>query len=131
MNKIEYGTEFLDQLKDKVHEQQWEIERLTAESTEWESKFYKEVAKNNKAIEYIENCSGIYKNALGEKKQMISSQNVLDILKGVGKRVNIEKAIDRIKGGLYIRDMIEDDEDKKEYDEFVRDLLKDLGAWNE
>ncbi len=28
MNKIEYGTEFLDQLKDKVHEQQWEIERL-------------------------------------------------------------------------------------------------------
>lgn len=34
------------------------------------------------AIEYIENCSGIYKNALGEKKEMVSSQNVLDILKG-------------------------------------------------
>jgi len=28
MNKIEYGTEFLDQLKDKAHEQQWEIEKL-------------------------------------------------------------------------------------------------------
>ena len=25
---IKEGTEFLDQLKDKVHEQQWEIERL-------------------------------------------------------------------------------------------------------
>ena len=32
MNKIEYGTEFLDQLKDKVHEQQWEIERLNKEN---------------------------------------------------------------------------------------------------
>lgn len=28
MNKTKYGTEFLDQLKDKVHEQQWEIEEL-------------------------------------------------------------------------------------------------------
>lgn len=28
MKNIQCGTEFLDQLKDKVHEQQWEIERL-------------------------------------------------------------------------------------------------------
>ena len=54
---IKEGTEFLDQLKDKVHEQQREIERLTAESTEWESKYYEEVKKNSKAIEYLEKKS--------------------------------------------------------------------------
>lgn len=32
-----------------------EIERLTAESTEWESKFYDEAKKVDKAIEYLEN----------------------------------------------------------------------------
>ena len=42
--------------------------------------------KISKAIEYIENCSGIYSNALGEEKEMITSQNVLDILKGVDKK---------------------------------------------
>lgn len=36
----------------------------------------------DKAIEYIENCSGMYNNALGEKKEMVSSQNILEILKG-------------------------------------------------
>ena len=41
--------------------------------------------KIDKAIEYIENCSGIYSNVLGENKEMISSQNVLNILKGVDK----------------------------------------------
>ena len=61
MNKIEYGTEFLDQLKDSVHdlyddnkELRKEIERLTAESTEWESKFYNEAKKVDKAIDLLE-----------------------------------------------------------------------------
>ena len=35
-------------------EMQKEIERLTAESTKWESKFYDEAKKVDKAIEYIE-----------------------------------------------------------------------------
>ena len=40
-----------------VEEKDKEIERLTAESTEWESKFYDEAKKVDKAIEYIEtNC---------------------------------------------------------------------------
>ena len=37
------------------HELKQEIGRLTAESTKWESKFYDEAKKVDKAIEYIEN----------------------------------------------------------------------------
>lgn len=52
----------------------------------YSQEFVDELIKRiDKAIEYIENCSGIYKNVLDEKKEMISSQNVLDILKGVDK----------------------------------------------
>jgi len=50
-----------DMLKDRVHDLydenkvlKKEIERLTAESTKWESKFYDEAKKVDKAIEYIE-----------------------------------------------------------------------------
>lgn len=43
-----------DRLKDRVHEQYDEIKRLTFESTKWESKFYDEAKKVDKAIECIE-----------------------------------------------------------------------------
>lgn len=71
-----------DMAKDK------EIARLTAESTKWESKFYDEAKKVDKAIEYIEN-----------KNKYLDSENyyqvfeyrdiylipLLDILKGIDK----------------------------------------------
>lgn len=36
----------------------------------------------NKTIDYIENCSGTYKNAIGELNSMINSVQVLKIIKG-------------------------------------------------
>lgn len=48
--------ELIGELKfryEELYKQDKEIERLTPESTEWESKFYDEVKKNDKAIEYI------------------------------------------------------------------------------
>ena len=59
-----------------------EIGRLTAESTEWESKFYDEAKKIGKAIEYIENCYGVYLNCLKEPVQCVRKDNLLEILKG-------------------------------------------------
>ena len=44
MSKVEYGTEFLDQLKDTVHEQHWEIEKLNNiinELEKWLNEYYK------------------------------------------------------------------------------------------
>lgn len=51
-----------DRLKDRVHEQYDEIKRLTAESTKWESKFYDEAKKVDKAIEYLESYNTDFKN---------------------------------------------------------------------
>ena len=45
-SKAQMITLYLDKLE--------EIDRLTAESTKWESKFYDEAKKVDKAIEYIE-----------------------------------------------------------------------------
>ena len=57
-----------------------EIGRLTAESTEWESRFYDEAKKVDKAIEYIEDTqnSDLFFSTLYYKE-------LLDILKGVDK----------------------------------------------
>lgn len=63
MNKIEYGTEFLDQLKDSVHdlydenkELKKEIERLNKENELLKSNpNFVYAMRNNKAIEYIDN----------------------------------------------------------------------------
>ena len=79
---IKEGTEFLDQLKDKVHEQQREIERLTAESTEWESKYYEEVKKNNNAIEYIENNLLDHNSPLWCDSCEEDNKKLLEILEG-------------------------------------------------
>jgi hypothetical protein len=73
---------------------------------------------------------------LGGYKKYNVNIDILDFIIDLSIEKNnleerISKAVDRIKGSLYIRDMIDDYENKKEYDEFIRDLLKDLGAWNE
>ena len=63
-----------------------EIERLTAESTKWESKFYDEAKKVDRAIEYIEkNVWSCY--ILDDEKELIEtdSEELLEILKGVDK----------------------------------------------
>ena len=39
----------------------------------------------NKAIDYIENCHGMYRNTIGDIQPMINIKPVLDILKGVDK----------------------------------------------
>lgn len=95
MKYIEYGTEFLDQLKDRVHdlydenkELKQEIERLKEMklhtekyASEMEDKYILVKSKNDKAIEYIENCHGMYRNTIGDIQPMINIKPVLDILK--------------------------------------------------
>jgi cell division septum initiation protein DivIVA len=44
---IKEGTEFLDQLKDKVHEQQWEIKRLNNIINEIAEEILKELEENH------------------------------------------------------------------------------------
>ena len=69
----------------KIDKLEKEIERLTAESTKWESKFYDEAKKVDRAIEYI-----TYKSILGEKGLELNLcdkqiEKLLNILKGVDK----------------------------------------------
>lgn len=61
-----------------------EIERLTAESTKWESKFYDEAKKVDKAIEKIESIR-IYGLRSGKTLFAILLNETLDILKEVDK----------------------------------------------
>ena len=61
----------------KIDKLEKEIERLTAESTKWESKFYDEAKKVDKAIEYIK--------SVGVLPKQIDSFVLLDILKGSDK----------------------------------------------
>ena len=90
MNKIEYGTEFLDQLKDSVHdlydenkELKKEIERLTAESTEWESRFYDEAKKVNKTIKLLEEARENIDLPCYDRQHLI--ERAINELKGVDK----------------------------------------------
>ena len=66
----------------KYYKQDKEIERLTFESTKWESKFYDEAKKVDKAIEYIEHEVG---NEIHDMMYVIDVSEVLDILKGSDK----------------------------------------------
>jgi len=43
----------LDYAREELKEKDKEIEKLTAESTKWESKFYDEAKKVDRAIEFI------------------------------------------------------------------------------
>ena len=91
MKKLIYSQEDLDlilsletETKDK------EIEKLTAESTKWESKFYDEAKKVDKAIEYIKEK---YDYILGDDKFLDHDERIdrkqilriLGILKGSDK----------------------------------------------
>ena len=72
MSKIEYGTEFLDQLKDTVHEQHWEIERLNNIINELE-KWLKEEIERLMTIEQSNNVIfliGAYTEVLDKIKEL-------------------------------------------------------------
>ncbi len=80
----------LQNASDKVEEDKnKEIERLTAESTKWESKFYDEAKKVDKAIEYIEKNSYTTLETIDDINYFIvrldKCADLLDILKGVDK----------------------------------------------
>ena len=81
---IDRADDEYDRLKDRVHEQYDEIQRLTAESTKWESKFYDEAKKVDKAIEKIESIR-IYGLRSGKTLFATLLNEILDILKGVDK----------------------------------------------
>ena len=67
-------------------ELQEEIARLTAESTKWESKFYDEAKKVDKAIEYIEENKTTHEcNEWGFDNMLEDIIPLLDILKGSDK----------------------------------------------
>lgn len=71
-------TEIFNELYDDATE---EIERLTAESTKWESKFYDECKKVDKAIEYMN-----YTFNISSVKEMYEIMNELEkILQGSDK----------------------------------------------
>ena len=78
----EKAFKFLGYIKDM----QIEIEKLTAESTKWESKFYDEAKKVDKAIEYMKDNSKI---SLDDCVSIINFyRELLSILKGVDKEWN-------------------------------------------
>ena len=81
MNKIEYGTEFLDQLKDRVHDLYDKNKELLSSNVRLREEKIKLKSIINKAIEYIENCHGMYRNTIGDIQPMINIKPVLDILK--------------------------------------------------
>ena len=62
-----------------------ELERKAKESEKYFKLWHEEKIKNNKAIEHIENCHGMYRNTIGDIRPMINIKPVLDILKGVDK----------------------------------------------
>lgn len=72
----------LQNASDEVEEEKdKEIERLTAESTKWESKFYDEAKKVDRAIEFMNNTFNI-----SSVKEMYEIMNKLEeILQGSDK----------------------------------------------
>lgn len=71
----------LDYARQEIKEKDKEIERLTAESTKWESKFYDEAKKVDKAIEFMNNTFNI-----SSVKEMYEIMNELEeILQGSDK----------------------------------------------
>jgi len=78
VNKIEYGTEFLDQLKDSVHDLYDRNQELLSSNVKLREEKIKLKGIINKAIEYIEQHNDYFLLKREVKK-------VLDILKGVDK----------------------------------------------
>ena len=79
----------LQNASDEVEEEKdKEIERLTAESTKWESKFYDEAKKVDRAIEYIETHQLNFKKGtttFGSERLSMEERQLIDILRGVDK----------------------------------------------
>ena len=67
-------NQIVEVVKPILEEKDKEIARLTAESTKWESKFYDEAKKVDKAIEYMERYMFI-------QKENYDYIHLLDILK--------------------------------------------------
>ena len=83
--KEQLNDEIDDELKQSeiMVKKQEEIERLTAESTKWESKFYDEAKKVDRAIKYMEDNSKI---SLDDCVSIINFyRELLSILKGVDR----------------------------------------------
>ena len=59
-----------------------EIEKLTAESTKWESKFYDEAKKVDKAIEYI---NWVWNNTNKPTNTIVALRTLENILQGSDK----------------------------------------------
>lgn len=78
-----------EELNKMITKQMEEIERLTAESTKWESKFYDEAKKVDRAIEYIEKNSYTTIETIDDINYFIvrldKCVDLLDILKGSDK----------------------------------------------
>lgn len=78
MNEIEYGTEFLDQLKDSVHDLYEENIKLKSrnKSLSAENSYYKNIInelekwlkENSKELQF--ECSRYYKEVLDKLKKM-------------------------------------------------------------
>ena len=70
------GTEFLDRLKDRVHEQQWEIDELK-----------QEIERLNKTLEDIDTYIHLWKlEEIGEKTMLILN-DILLIKNGMSDEV--------------------------------------------
>ena len=67
-------NQIVEVVKPILEEKDKEIARLTAESTKWESKFYDEAKKVDKAIEYMERY-------MFSQKENYDYIHLLDILK--------------------------------------------------
>ena len=74
--KVDYTGTYIVKI-DKLEK---EIARLTAESTKWESKFYDEAKKVDKAIEYIRQLE--FESEELYDISEIARLELLDILKG-------------------------------------------------
>lgn len=70
-------------IRDYITNLQQEINKLTAESTEWESKYYDLQSRCEKAIEYIEKEHEWIKN-IGYK--LLKTEDLLNILNGVDEK---------------------------------------------
>lgn len=81
---FQVGNSSVERIVKMIKENRKEIKRLTAESTEWESKFYDEARKVDKAIEYIEQ-QRLHKFQDTTGGLTYNERKLLDILKGVDK----------------------------------------------
>ena len=71
-----------DEHKEIIESYKEEIERLTFESTKWESKFYDEAKKVDRAIEYI---NWVWNNTNKPTNTIVALRTLENILQGSDK----------------------------------------------